>query len=68
MRVRPAEMEYQLLSRNFEQLQAERRKAAPKPGAVHFALHAAGGPAPTARLLPVGPGLEVAAQVTAPPE
>ncbi len=58
--------EYQLLSRNFEQLQAERQKAAPKPGAVHFALHAAAGPAPTARLLPIGPGLEVAAQVTAP--
>ena len=58
--------EHQLLARNFEQLQAERQKASSKPGAVHFALHAAGGPAPTARLLPVGPGLEVAAHVTAP--
>ncbi len=58
--------EYQLLSRNFEQLQAERQKATSKPGAAHFALHAAGGPAPTARLLPVGPDMEVTAQVTAP--
>jgi hypothetical protein len=58
--------EYQLLSHNFEELQSERQRAAPKPGAEHFTLHAASGPAPAARLLPVGPGLEVAAQVTAP--
>jgi hypothetical protein len=58
--------EYQLLSRNFEQLQSERQKAQAKPGATHFALRAAGDPAPTARLLPVGPDLEIAVQVTAP--
>ncbi len=58
--------ERQLLARNFEQLQAERQKAVAKPGATHFALHPTGGPAPSARLLPVGPGLEVAAQVNAP--
>jgi hypothetical protein len=58
--------EYQLLSRNFEQLQAERRTAVAKAGATHFALHEVGGAAPSARLLPVAPGLEVAARVTAP--
>ena len=30
--------EYDLLSRNFEQLQAERQKAIAKPGASHFSL------------------------------
>jgi hypothetical protein len=58
--------EQQLLARNFEQLQSERQKAVAKQGAKHFALHEDGGAAPSARLLPVGPGLEVAAQVTAP--
>src|ERR1035437_1510582 len=58
--------EYQLLSRNFEQLQAERRTAVAKAGATHFALHEVGGAAPSARLLPVAPNLEIAARVTAP--
>jgi hypothetical protein len=58
--------EQQILARNFEQLQAERQKAAAKAGAADFALHVASGAAPSARLLPVGPGLEVAARVTAP--
>jgi hypothetical protein len=58
--------ERQLLARDFEQLQAERRAAVAKTGAVHFALPAASGAALSARLLPVGPSLEIAAQVTAP--
>jgi hypothetical protein len=58
--------EYQLLSRNFEQLQAERQKAVAKAGATHFPLHVDGGTLPSARLLPVAPGLEIAARVTAP--
>src|SRR5450759_447565 len=58
--------EYQLLSRNFEQIQAERRTAVAKAGATHFALRTPPAAAPSARLLPVGPGLEVAARVTAP--
>jgi hypothetical protein len=58
--------ERQTLARNFEQLQAERQKAAPKAGATHFPLHTAVDAPPSARLWPVGPGLEVAAQVTAP--
>jgi hypothetical protein len=58
--------EYQLLSRNFEQLQAERQKAVAKSGAKHFTLYAAGGAPPSVRLLPTGTNLEVAARVTAP--
>jgi hypothetical protein len=58
--------EYELLARNFQQLQSERQKATSKPAATHFALHLAGTAPPSARLLPVGPGLEVAAKVTAP--
>ena len=58
--------ERQTLARNFEQLQAERRNATPKPGATHFPLRTVVDPPPSARLLPVAPGLEVAAQVTAP--
>ena len=58
--------EQQLLARDFERLQAERRVAVAKIGAVHFALPAASGAALSARLLAVGPGLEIAARVTAP--
>jgi hypothetical protein len=58
--------EQQILARNFEQLQAERQKAVAKPGATHFALHPAETAPPLARLLPLAPGLVVAAQVTAP--
>jgi hypothetical protein len=58
--------ERQILAHNFEQLQAERQKAVAKPGARHFALHAAVDAPPSARMLPIRPGLEVAAQVTAP--
>src|SRR5206468_1564795 len=58
--------EQQLLAGNFEQLQAERQKAIAKPGTAHFTLHAIGSAPPSAHLLPVGPDLEVAAQVTAP--
>ena len=58
--------ERQTLARNFEQLQAERRNAAPKAGARHFPLHLTVDAPPSARLLPLAPGLEVAAQVTAP--
>jgi hypothetical protein len=58
--------EQQLLARDFEHLLAERRAAVAKAGAVHFALPAAGGSALSARMLPVAPGLEIAAQVTAP--
>jgi hypothetical protein len=57
--------ERQLLARDFEQLQAERRKAVAKPGAKHFLLFPADSTA-SARLLPVAPGLEIAARVTAP--
>jgi hypothetical protein len=58
--------EQQLLAHNFEQLQAERQKAVAKPGARHFALHVDGGAAPSARLFPLGTGMEVTAKVTAP--
>jgi hypothetical protein len=58
--------EYQLLARNFEQLQAERQRAVAKPGAAYFALHLTSGPQPAARLLPASSNLEVAARVTAP--
>jgi hypothetical protein len=58
--------ERQILAANFEQLQAERRQAVAKPGSPHFSPHAAPGPMPSARLLPVGPGLEIAARVIAP--
>jgi hypothetical protein len=57
--------ERQLLARDFEQLQAERRAAVMKKGAVHFVLFPADSTA-SARLLPVAPGLEIAARVTAP--
>ncbi|MCX6629026.1 MAG: hypothetical protein NTW28_15520, partial [Candidatus Solibacter sp.] len=58
--------EQQILARNFEQLQAERQKAVAKPGANHFALRMTETAPPSARLLPVAPGLEIAARVTAP--
>src|ERR1019366_3342014 len=58
--------EQQLLARDFEQLQAERRASVAKAGAMHFALPAASGAALSARLLPAGPRLEIAARVTAP--
>jgi hypothetical protein len=58
--------EYQLLSRNFEQLQAERQKAVAKPGAKHFPLYAASGAPPSVRLLPGGANYEVTVRVTAP--
>jgi hypothetical protein len=58
--------EQQILTRDFEQLRAERRQAVAKPGVAHFSPHAAPGPTPSARLLPVAPGLEIAARVTAP--
>jgi hypothetical protein len=57
--------EQQLLARDFERLQAERRAAVAKKGAAHFALFPADSTA-SARLLPVGPGLEISANVTAP--
>jgi len=57
--------ERQKLARDFEQLQAERRKAVAKAGATHFALHAdSGAPPPPACC--DGSRLEVAARVTAP--
>jgi len=58
--------EYQLLARNFEQLQAERQRAVAKPGAAHFALHLTSGAPPSVHLLPASSNLEVAARVTAP--
>jgi hypothetical protein len=58
--------EQQILTRNLEQLQAERQKAVAKPDARHFALHGIDGAPPSAQLLPVGAGLEVSARVTAP--
>src|ERR1039458_4370760 len=58
--------EQQLLARDFEHLLAERRAAVAKAGDGHFELPAAGGSALSARMLPVAPGLEIAAQVTAP--
>jgi hypothetical protein len=57
--------ERQLLARDFEQLQAERRAAVAKNGAVHCALYPRDGTA-KASLLPVAPGLEIAARVNAP--
>ncbi len=58
--------EYQLLARNFEQLQAERQRAVAKPGAAHFALHLTSSAPPSVRLLPASSNLEIAARVTAP--
>src|SRR5206468_2538543 len=57
-----------LLARNFEQLQAERQKASARPDAKHYTLHdvSPAADALSARLLPAGPNLEVAARVTAP--
>ena len=57
--------ERQLLARDFGLLQAERSAAVAKPGAVHFALYPRDGTA-KASLLPVAPGLEIAARVNAP--
>ena len=54
--------EQQLLTRNFEQLQAERQRAVGKPGAKHYALHDGSTPEISATLLPVR-GLEISASV-----
>jgi len=63
--------EYQLLSRDFEQLLAERQGASAKSGAVHFSLRRADGEPPSVRIQPVsaaspGRDVEVTAKVSGP--
>ena len=57
--------EYQLLSHDFEQLLAERTKAAGRPDAVHQPLRTAINQPPLVKLSPLD-GLKVAAKVDAP--
>jgi len=63
--------EYQLLSRDFEKLLAERQQAVARSGSVHLPLRTLGGDPPSVRLLPVaaatsGHDVVVSASVTAP--